>query len=82
MKLKELIAKAKGRFFTVVFVTKDGETKTANCKNSVKATLKGGRFTGAAKGYVPVFDRNANHWISVHPSRVKEFKCGSIHVKG
>lgn len=76
--LQALIAKSNGRFFSLTFTKKDGTTRVVNGKNKDLATLKGGTYKAGNAGYVAVWDRNAQHYVSVHPSRVKEFRCNEL----
>lgn len=78
--LKKLVQETKGKFFSITFIKKDGSERVACARARMDSELRGGEFTGANAGYVPVYDRNAKHWISVHPSRVKSFKCGKVNL--
>jgi len=55
---KNLINSSKGKFFTVEFVKKNGDTRVMNCRKGVKKHLKGGElaFDPNSKGLVVVFD--------------------------
>ena len=67
----------KGKFFSITFVKKDGTERTINGKNSLGKPLK----VKADSEYVHIYNRNKGSYASVHPQRVKEFKCGDLHVQ-
>ena len=73
--LKQEIESTKGRFFSITFDKKNGETRTINAKTM---RSNGGESCSAAAGYVSVYNRNKKSWASVHPDRVKSLRCGAI----
>jgi hypothetical protein len=83
--LQALIDDTQGKFFSIRFNRKDGRERVINGKNSHKASFDP-EISDKEKAkrketeYVYIFNRNKGSWASVHPSRVKEFKCGSLHL--
>lgn len=73
--LKQEIESTKGRFFSITFDKKNGETRTINAKTM---RSNGGESCSAQAGYVSVYNRNKQSWASVHPNRVKALQCGGI----
>lgn len=83
--LQALIDNTQGKFFSIRFYRKDGRERVINGKNSDKASF-GPAISDEEKKkrketeYVYIYNRNKGSWASVHPSKVKEFKCGSLHL--
>lgn len=78
--LEQLIANTKGKFFSITFIRKDGVERTINGKNRVITAAKPQNSKRTEGEYVNVFNRNKKIYASVHPDRVKEFKCGNLHL--
>jgi hypothetical protein len=82
-KIKELIEKSAGRFYTIKFQKKDGTIRTINAKNKYLRLIKGtgSPATDALKeqGFLNSVNRNKETWFSFQPDKVLEFKCGNIH---
>lgn len=81
--IDNLIAKSKGKFFSITFEKKDGSIRKINGKNRYDRLIKG---TGSpatdalkAKGFKSAVNRNGESWFSFMPEKVIEFKCGQIH---
>jgi len=81
--IDSLIAEAKGKFFTLKFIKKDGTLRVINAKDKYNRLIKG---TGSPatkalkqKGYQNAVNRNLESWVSFMPEKVVEFKCGAIH---
>ena len=64
------IARAKGRFFGLTFIKKDGSERTMN------VTAVGPRHNTT----LPVFDHNIDAWRSCNLARVQKFTCGKDSV--
>ena len=80
-----MIAQTKGRFFSVVFLKKDGEKRVMNGKDKYFRLLVGGK-EGGGNGksnlehtqYVPVVDRNIEAFRAVNSEKILSFKCGKV----
>jgi|APGre2960657373_1045057.scaffolds.fasta_scaffold05396_9 hypothetical protein len=81
--IDSLIAQAKGKFFTLKFIKKDGTLRTINGKDRYNRLVKGtgSPATKALKeqGYKNAINRNGESWVSFKPEKVVEFKCGALH---
>lgn len=81
--IEQLIAEAKGRFFTIKFRKKDGTVRVINSKDKYFRLIRG---TGSPAtdglrqaGYMSAVNRNKESWFSFQPHEVIEFKSGKIH---
>lgn len=76
---KKLIFDTKGKFFTVVFIKKDGTSRTMNARLNVRKYLKGGELTynPYEMGYIPVYDMGAKGYRMVNTNTVKSLKIGN-----
>ena len=81
--IDNLIAKSKGKFFSITFEKKDGSIRKINGKDRYNRLIKGtgSPATEALKsaGYKSAVNRNGESWFSFMPEKVIEFKCGEIH---
>lgn len=82
--LQKLIADAKGKFFSITFVKKDGTVRIINGKNKYKR-LMSDRSDGVKHknyvreaGYLSAVNRNREQWFSFKPTETLHFKCGNI----
>lgn len=59
---KNLIKETNGKFFTVTFIKKDGNTRVMNARLGVKVYLRGGQlaYDAEEKGLIPVWDPKAH----------------------
>lgn len=89
--IKDLILSTKGRFFTVVFLKKDGEPRVMVCRTGVKKGLtgKGMSYNPLEKNLLPVYDvikskqehKAEYRMIPLDPERIVEVKIrGKTYV--
>ena len=78
MFLKEVLAATKGKFFTVVFIKKDGSTRSMNCRLGVTKHLKGGVSNLNPDQYLTVYDVQAEGYRAVNLSTIVSVTCGGI----
>ena len=76
---KKLIFDTKGKFFTVVFIKKDGSSRTMNARLNVRKYLKGGelRYNPHEMGYIPVYDMAAQGYRMVNTKTIKTLRIGN-----
>ena len=72
----DIINSSKGKFFSAVFIKKDGTLRTMNCRLGVKKYLKGGelRFSPSKKGLVVVFDRDKKEYRMININTTQSLK--------
>lgn len=84
-RLRSLIQKTNGKFFSIEFIKLDGTRRVANGKDFYRRLLatpdspKAGADTlkdSTAESFV---DRNKESWIAARDERVLSFTCGKIH---
>jgi|APGre2960657373_1045057.scaffolds.fasta_scaffold154199_1 hypothetical protein len=70
-KAAQMIAEAakSGKFFSVVFIKKDGSIREMNCRMGVEKHLKGGVKT-LTDNYICVYDVKSEGYRSVDPEKV------------
>ena len=75
---KKLIFDTKGKFFTVIFIKKDGTERTMNARLNVRKYLKGGelKYNPSEMGYIPVYDMQAKGYRMVNTNTIKTLKIG------
>ena len=78
MFLQSVLQATKGKFFTVVFIKKDGTTRTMNCRLGVTKHLKGGLSTLNPDQYLTVYDVQAEGYRAVNLSTIVSITCGGI----
>jgi len=76
---KKLIFDTKGKFFTVVFIKKDGSPRTMNARLNVRKYLKGGelKYNPYEMGYIPVYDMAAQGYRMVNTKTIKTLQIGN-----
>jgi len=74
----DLIKKTNGKFFTVVFVKKDGTPRVMNARLGVKVHLRGGElgYDAEAKGLLPVFDVKTGEYRVINLKTITSLKIG------
>ena len=74
----DIIKSSKGKFFSVIFIKKDGTLRYMNCRLGVKKHLKGGtlKFNPSKKGLVVVFDTTKKAYRMINLNTVKSLKIG------
>ena len=75
---KELIFNTKGKFFTVVFIKKNGSSRTMNARLNVRKYLRGGTlaYDPAEFNYITVYDMGAKGYRMVNANTIKNLKIG------
>ena len=75
-KAKEYIYKSNGKFFSAVFIKKNGETRFINCRTKVSKYVKGVglSFNPQNKGYMTVFDLIKGEYRFINLNTLKELK--------
>lgn len=66
-----------GKFFTVVFVKKDGSLREMNCRLGVQKHLKGGTKT-LTDNYICVYDVKTEAYRSINPETVQSVNGVSL----
>ena len=74
--LVRVIEKTAGKFFTVVFVKKDGSERVLNGRVGVKKHLSGGRKTVDESRYLTVYDVKSGGYRSVNKETIREVRFG------
>ena len=76
-KAKKVIDSTKGRIFTAVFIKKNGEKRTINCRTGVRKFTKGGVSTS---GHIPelvvVFDIQKQQYRNINLESIIEIRFG------
>ena len=72
----KVVNSSKGKFFSAVFIKKDGTPRTMNCRLGVKKYLKGGklRFSPSKKGLIVVFDRDKKEYRMININTTQSLK--------
>ena len=78
MFIDNVLKATEGKFFTVVFVKKDGTTRTMNCRLGVTKHLKGGVSTLNAEQYLTVYDMKSEGYRAVNLATIVSVTCGGI----
>ena len=78
MFLQSVLQATKGKFFTVVFIKKDGSTRSMNCRLGVTKHLKGGLSTLNPEQYLTVYDVQSEGYRAVNLSTIVSVTCGGI----
>ena len=76
MFIKSVLKATKGKFFTVVFVKKDGTTRVMNCRLGVTKHLKGGVSTLNPSEFLTVYDMQAEGYRAINLSTIVSVTCG------
>ena len=79
MFIESVLKATQGKFFTVVFVKKDGTTRVMNARLGVVKHLKGGlsNFLDPSK-YLTVYDIQAEGYRAVNLSTIISVTCGGV----
>lgn len=64
--LDQIIEQSKGRFFTVVFIKKDGSTRTMTARLGVTKHLKGGLCTVDRAKYIIAYEMGKEGYRSIN----------------
>jgi hypothetical protein len=78
MFLQSVLQATKGKFFTVVFIKKDGTTRSMNCRLGVTKHLKGGVSNLDASQYLTVYDVQSEGYRAVNLSTIVSVTCGGV----
>ena len=76
--LKKLIEQAKGKFFSLEFKTKEGDSRKVNGKDFYHRLLAGGKNKVEGAGYTALVNRNTESWVCAKDENVVVFQCGKI----
>ncbi len=76
----KIINSSKGKFFSAIFIKKDGTLRTMNCRLGVKKYLKGGelRFSPSKKGLVVVFDTDKKEYRMININTTRNLKVNGV----
>lgn len=73
--LRNIVENTNGKFFTVVFVKKDGSTRSMNCRLGVKRHLRGGNSTTEHKPeLITVYDVKTEGYRNINLLTVKQIR--------
>ena len=78
MFIESVLKATQGKFFTVVFVKKDGTTRVMNARLGVSKHLKGGQSTLDSAQYLTVYDMQAEGYRAVNLSTIISVTCGGV----
>lgn len=78
MFIQSVLKATQGKFFTVVFVKKDGTTRVMNCRLGVTKHLKGGVSTLNPSEFLTVYDMQAEGYRAINLSTIVSITCGGI----
>ena len=78
MFIQSVLKATKGKFFTVVFIKKDGTTRVMNCRLGVTKHLKGGMSTLNPSEFLTVYDMQAEGYRAINLSTIVSVTCGGI----
>jgi len=78
MFLQSVLQATKGKFFTVVFIKKDGTTRSMNCRLGVTKHLKGGVSNLDVSQYLTVYDVQSEGYRAVNLSTIVSVSCGGV----
>ena len=80
--LKSMIKNTNGKFFTCVFVKKDGTLRKMTARIGVKKGLANNGFVREEKdNLVCVYDITAHDFRFINLSTLKSLKCGKLEYK-
>jgi hypothetical protein len=73
-----------GKFFSAIFVKKDGTIREINCRLGVKKHLKGGQlsYDPESHGYLVVFDVNKKEYRTINMDRLIMVKFNGKEIVG
>lgn len=76
--ITEVKQRAKGHFFSVEFVKKDGTLRKMCCRLGVKKYLHNGKlkYNPEEQGYLVVWDRSKKDYRNVNIHTIKKLKIG------
>lgn len=76
--VEQIIRGTKGKFFSAIFIKKDGTLRTMNCRLGVKKYLKGGtlKFNPSNKGLVVVCDMIKKDYRMININTIQSLKIG------
>jgi hypothetical protein len=78
-RLETLLNSTSGRFFTVMFIKKDGSPRTMNARKGVHKGLTGtGKPNGLHTSAMKVFDVKINGYRQINLDTVKWVKTGGV----
>ncbi len=78
MFIESVLKATQGKFFTVVFVKKDGTTRIMNARLGVSKHLKGGQSTLDPAQYLTVYDMQSEGYRAVNLATIISVTCGGV----
>ena len=81
MFIESVLKATSGKFFTVVFIKKDGSTRTMNCRLGVTKHLKGGVSNLNPKQYLTVYDVQSKGYRAINLETIISVSCGNITLE-
>ena len=78
MFIESVLKATHGKFFTVVFVKKDGTTRIMNARLGVSKHLKGGQSTLDPAQYLTVYDMQSEGYRAVNLATIISVTCGGV----
>ena len=78
MFIESVLKATQGKFFTVVFVKKDGTTRVMNARLGVSKHLKGGQSTLDPAQYLTVYDIQSEGYRAVNLATIISVTCGGV----
>ena len=76
--LDKIIEASNGRFFSVVFIKKDGTTRTMVARLGVKKHLKGGQCTLDKEQYIIAYDMEKGGYRSINRDTIVSCKLDGV----
>ena len=79
-KLSKIVQTTNGKFFTVVFIKKDGTERILNGRLGVTKHLKGGQCTLDKEKYLIVYDVVSKGYRAVNVDTIKSVSCDGLNI--
>ena len=79
-KLSKIVKATNGKFFTVVFIKKDGTERILNGRLGVTKHLKGGQCTLDKEKYLIVYDVASKGYRAVNVDTIKSVSCDGLNI--
>lgn len=79
-KLSKIVKATNGKFFTVVFIKKDGTERALNGRLGVTKHLKGGECTLDKEKFLIVYDVVSKGYRAVNVDTIKSVSCDGLNI--
>lgn len=79
-KLSKIVQATNGKFFTVVFIKKNGTERILNGRLGVTKHLKGGQCTLDKEKYLIVYDVVSKGYRAVNVDTIKSVSCDGLNI--